>query len=142
MAATFVYGVDGKVKIGTDTVAYVNSWSMAINTGVADTPNLGSSGPVRTYTKYRDFTGNITASYQRDDGETQAQEKLTNMFVSASTSIAESALYLIESSVSMYYGDVVFTNISKTHSAEGVATFTADWAQADGPLAWLADDST
>ena len=138
MAATFVYGVDGVVRIGTVTASYVNSWSMAVNTGVADTPSLGSSGPVRTYTKYKDFTGNITASFRFDSatGTSLAQEKVLAMFVSGGTPAAV-RLSLVESSKSMYYGDVVFTNVSKNQAAESVGTWSADWAQANGPLTWI-----
>ena len=149
MAAVFVYGVDGALSLGGKIVSYVNSWSMAIGTGVVDTPSIGSSGPIRTYAKYHDFSGNLTGSYRYDPatstgaGSTHetAQDSLIGQFVSAGSPAAVMAKF-VESSVSMYYGNVVLTNMSKNQSAEGVGTWSADWAQASGPLAWKASTST
>lgn len=143
MAATFVYGVDGAVSVGGKIVYYVNNWSMAINTGAVDTPDMGSSGPVRTYSKYRDFTGTISAAYRFDNATnaTLAQEDVTLMFVKGSTASA-AMLKLVESSKSMYYGNVVFTNISRGQPAEGIGSWSADWAQSNGPLAWTTDTTT
>lgn len=143
MAAVFVYGVDGAISLGGKLVSYVNSWSMAIGTGVADTPSLGSSGPVRTYAKYHDFSGNVTGSYRYDPatstggGSTHetAQDSLIGQFVSAGTPAAVVATF-VESTASNYYGRVVLTNFSKNQSAEGVGTWSADWAQSNGPLKW------
>ena len=143
MAATFIYGVDGAISAGGKIVYYVSNWSMAINTGVADTPDLGSSGPVRTYSKYRDFTGTISAAMRFDNATnaTLAQEDITLEFVLGSTASAK-MLKLVESSKSMYYGNVVFTNIQRGQPTEGIGSWNADWAQSNGPLAWTSDTTT
>lgn len=143
MAATFVYGVDGAVYFGTKLVSFVNNWSLAINTGVVDTPDMGSSGPVRNYSKYRDFSGTVSGSYRFDPNTTStvAQEDVTLMFVSGQTA-SNVGLKLLESSKSMYHGLVVFTNISRGQPAEGVGSWSADWAQQNGPLDWEPDTSS
>lgn len=143
MAADFIYGVDGAVYLGGDEVSYLNMWRMAINTGVVDTPDLGSSGPVRTYSKYSDFTGSMRGSY-RFDGDTTsetAQENVTHQFVSGGTPAAVMAKF-IESSKSMYYGKVVLSNIQKDQPADNLQAWSADWAQSNGPLVWAATTST
>ena len=143
MAATFVYGVDGKLYLGGTLVSYVNDWSMAVQTGVADTPNLGSSGPFRTYSKYRDFTGSMSGSYRHDTltSVTTPQEALSAQFVSGGTPAALLAKF-IESSKSMYYGTIVVSNISKNQPAGGIQSWSADWQQSNGPLKWAATTST
>ena len=143
MAEQFIYGVDGAVYFGTKLVSYVSNWSLAINTGVVDTPDLGSSGPVRTYSKYRDFSGSITGAYRFDPNTTStvAQEDVTLQFV-LGQSAAVGGLKLIESTKSMYHGTVVFTNIQRGQPTEGIGSFTADFAQANGPLDWEPDTSS
>jgi hypothetical protein len=143
MAADFIYGVDGAIYLGGNKVSYMNGWSMAINTGVVDTPDLGSSGPVRTYSKYHDFTGQVNGAYRFDDDTTSetAQEDVTHQFVLTGTPAAVVAKF-IESSKSMYYGNVVLTNITKNQPADGVQSWSGDWAQSNGPLAWSSDTST
>ena len=143
MAADFIYGVDGAINIGTLGVAFVTSWSMNIGTGVVDTPDLGSSGPKRTYSKYKDFTGSLQAEMRFDpvSAATVAQELITDQFVSGGTPAALKA-YFVESSQSMFYGNIVFTNISKNTPAEGLQSWSADWAQSAGPLAHNTDTST
>lgn len=143
MAVDFIYGVDGEIYLGGEKIGYMNGWLMAINTGVVDTPNLGSSGPVRTYAKYSDFTGTLNGAYRVDDDSSSdtVQEDITHQFVSGGTPAAVMAKF-IESSESMYYGTVVFSNISKNQPAEGVQSWSADWAQSNGPLAHANSTST
>ena len=135
MAASFIYGVDGAINIGSKGVAFVTSWSMNIGTGVVDTPELGSSGPKRVYSKYKDFTGSLQAEMRFDPNTTAtvAQEQITAMFAKGGTPAALTAKF-VESSQSMWSGSVVFTNISKNTPAEGLQSWSADWAQSTGPL--------
>jgi hypothetical protein len=144
MAAKFIYGVDGKVRIGSYIASYLDNWTMSINTGVAETPSMGSSGPVRTYSKYKDFSGSLSGSYRFDNATnaTLAQESVTQMFVSGSTKMANVQARFVESANSMYFGDIVFTGVNKSQAADGVGSFSADWAQAAGPLHWSSDSST
>lgn len=135
MANDFIYGVDGAVSIGSKVVSYVTGWTMNVNTGVADTPSLGSSGPKRTYTGYKDFTGSLNAQMVMDTAaaSSAAQEQIVDMFVSGGTPIALAAKF-VESSASAFTGNVVFSNITKSQSAEGLQAWSADWAQSAGPL--------
>lgn len=143
MADVFSYGVDGAIYIGGSKVSYMSGWSMNVNTGVVDTPDLGSSGPKRTYAKYSDFSGSVNGQYEFDN-TTKAgtvQQQITNQFVSGG-SPAKVLAKFIESSKAMYYGNVVLSNVVKNQPAEGIQSWSADWAQADGPLAYSTDTST
>jgi len=142
MAEAFVYGVDGAVYLG-ETVSYINSWTMNITPGVADVTDIGSSGPKRTYTKFNDFSGTVSGQYRLDPSSatSPAQEQIIEMFVSGGTPAAVQARF-IESSQSMYFGNVIFTNVSRTQPSEGLGTWSADWAQSDGPLVYSTDTST
>ena len=146
MAEQFSYGVDGAVYLGGDKANYLTGWSMSVNTGVMDTPDLGSSGPKRTYAKYSDFGGSLNGQYQFVTPTTgtdtlAVQENITLQFVSGGTPAKVYAKF-IESSKSMYHGNVVLSNISKNQPAEGVQGWSADWAQADGPLKHTTSTST
>ena len=143
MAANFIYGTDGAIYLGGKKVSYMNGWSMNINTGAVDTPDLGSSGPKRTYSKYKDFSGSVNGEYRFDPLATAsaAQESVSLVFVSGGTPAAVMAKF-IESSQSMFYGNVVLTNISKNQSAEALQTWSADWGQSGGPLAHSTNTST
>ena len=153
MAANFIYGPDGAIYIGTagspQLVSFMSGWTMNIGTGVADTPDLGSSGPKRVYTKYKDFSGSVNGQYRYIVPTTAAtvtdtepeQERISRMFSKGGTPAVAQALF-IESSQSMWFGNVAFTNVTKNQPTEGLQTWSADWAQSGGPLAHSTNTST
>jgi len=146
MAEVFAYGVDGAIYVGGNKATYIGGWTMNINTGVVDTPDLGSSGPKRVYAKYHDFGGALNGQYQYVTPTTgtdtaPVQEDVTLQFVNGGTPAKVMAKF-IETTKSMYYGNIVFMNIVKTQPAEGVQGWSADWAQADGPLNHSTSTST
>lgn len=142
MANQYAYGVDGAVYLG-EVASNINSWSMTITPGVADVTDIGSSGPKRAYTKFNDFSGSVNGQYQFDPSSaaSPAQEQIIEMFVSGGTPVAVQARF-VESSASMYWGTVVFTNISRNQPSEGFQTWSADWAQSNGPLNYATSTST
>jgi len=122
-------GQDGAVKLGN--VAFdIQSWTMNQAPGVADVSPIGSSGPKRIYTGYVDYTGTLTAAYQ----STAPFATVEDQFEKAA-SPAASVLKLIEGSASMWVGNVVFTNLSKTQDAPGVQQWSGDWATSNGRFA-------
>lgn len=143
MANDFLYGVDGAISAGGKIITYVSDWTMNVNTGVIETPDLGSSGMKRVYSKWKDFTGSVTAQMVFDPvvASSAAQESIVAQFVSGGTPTKLYAKF-VESSASMFKGNVVFSNITKTNSAAGLQGWSADWAQADGPLAHDTNTST
>lgn len=143
MAEGFIYGVDGVVRVGTKTMSDVNSWTANVTPGVAMTGGIGCKGPHRDYTKWVDWTGTITCPMKFDPlaTATVAAEDIQAMFVNGSTAAAVQ-LSLIESSKSMFFGNVVFTGMTKDMTAGDLEQVTFNWAQADGPLYWSSDTST
>jgi len=143
MAEGFLYGVDGAVVAGSKTFNDVNSWTANVTPGVAMTGGIGSGGPHRDYTKWVDWTGTITGPFKFDGATsaTAAHEDIIMMFTNGSTAAAVQ-LRLKESSVSMFFGNVVFTGVTKDQTAGDLQQATLNWAQADGPLYWSSDTST
>ena len=143
MANDFLYGADGAVSLGGKVVGFVQGWTMNINTGAVETPDIGSSGMKRVYSKWKDFTGSVNTLMRFDPLATAsaAQEAITAQFVSGGTPAAVFAKF-VESSASMFRGNVVLSNISKTNSPDGLAGWSADWAQSDGPLIHDTNTST
>ena len=146
MANDFIYGVDGAIWIGGEQLSYMNGWTMNINTGVVDTPDIGSSGPKRVYSKYKDFSGSVNGFMRYDPAlqstlASNAQERSEAMFVSAGVP-AQGVARFVESTASMFSGNVVLSNITKTNSAEGLQGWSADWSQSTGPLVHNTDTTT
>ena len=146
MANDFIYGVDGAVWVAGEQLAYMNGWTMNINTGAVDTPDLGSSGPKRTYSGYKDFTGSVNGLMRFDAAlqstlASNAQQRIDAQFVKVGVP-AKVVARFVESTASMFSGNIVLSNISKTNSAEGLAGWSADWAQSTGPLVHNTDTTT
>lgn len=146
MANDFISGVDGAIVVGGENLSYVTGWTMNINTGMVDTPDLGSSGPKRVYSKYKDFSGSVNALMRYDAAlqstlASNAQQRSDAMFVSGGIP-AKVVGKFIEKSGSMFSGNIVLSNITKSNSAEGLAGWSADWAQSTGPLAHAANTNT
>lgn len=142
MAEAFLYGVDGAIVFGGDTFYNVNNWRARVTPGIAMTGGIGDSGPHRDYTKWNDWTGSLEAELKRGDSvTTAASQEVVALFVKGSTAAA-GMLKAVQSSKSMYYGTVVFTGVDLGQDADGLGTFSADWAQADGPLSWSSNTST
>ena len=135
MAEDFVRGVQGKIVHAGSTVKFMSGWQMSVSPGIAETPNKGSSGPVRAYTKYNDYSGSYSGSYNMDTATnaSSAQEKIEHQFVKGSSAAAAS-LVLQENSGSKYFGTVLITGIEKDAPAGGIQSWTANWVQANGPL--------
>ena len=138
MANDFLYGVDGALWLGGEQVSFITSWTMNINTGAQETPDIGSSGMKRVYSKRKDFSGSLNGLMRYDAAiassvASNAQEYIQAQFVSAGIP-AVLASKFIESSKSMFSGNVVVSNITKTNSPEGLQGWSADWAQSAGPL--------
>lgn len=139
MANDFIYGVDGALWLGGEKLSYMDGWTMNINTNVVETPDIGSSGQKRVYSKSKDFTGSVNGVMRFDaalqsSNSSAAQEFIQAQFVSGGVPAVLAAKF-IESSKSMFTGNVVVSNIVKTNSAAGIQGWSGDWAQSAGPLA-------
>lgn len=139
----FVRGTQGRIVHGGSTVKFMSGWQMSVSVGIAEASGMGSSGPSRVYTKYRDYSGSFSGSYRldQDSSDSTAQENIEAQFVKGGT--AEPAvLKLQESSKSMYFGKVLITGVEKDTPANGIQSWTANWVQADGPMSHDSDTTT
>jgi len=119
-------GQDGEVNIGNIKFE-VQNWTMNTGPGVADVSPVGSSGPKRVYTGFVDFTGTFTAAYQSSTPFSTIEDP----FEKGSTASAK-RIKLQESTLSVWWGDAVITNMSKTQDAPGVQQWSGDWAASNG----------
>ena len=68
-------GCEGLVKVGTNTIAEVRSWSLTETTGILDASALGSCAKVKK-AGMTDGTGSVTCLW--DDTDTTGQGAMTN----------------------------------------------------------------
>lgn len=136
MATLFVKGVDGRVNYGGKTVAKLNNWTMALTGDVEEVTDFGSAGAEREYTGVVDSGGSLSGQYLFSNTDTAstavAQETIIAMFANGGT-LAKATLKLIESSVSMWSGSVLVSDVSRDQTPRGLGGFTANWAS-DGRL--------
>ena len=129
-------GSDGTVYIG-NVLFEINNWSINFSPNVADVTPIGSSGPKNTYTGFIATGGTMTAAYQ----STAPFSTLEDLMETGSTLTASMAKF-VEATASMWFGNVVFTNMSKTQDAPGVQQFSADWVISNGRLTHSTSTST
>ena len=141
-----ISGNQGWVYYGGRKVLRMNNWSMNIANMVEANTDFHSSGPNREFTGIRDFTGSINGQYELYDTSTGGAVdspviNITQMSESCST-LASGVAKFIESTKSMWWGNVVFTDVTKNQPADAMQSITLNWAQSAGPLTHSTSTST
>lgn len=151
MAEVFAKGVDGKIYLAGKLQARINSWSMSMDAPITDVTDFRSSGQEYEYDGLANFAGTLNGqtlvhgSSVGTTGDTvvttQERQTLLEMFASTGT-LAAVQVKLLESSKSMWWGNVKFTNFSKDAPAQGYQTFSGNWVQSTGRLKYATSTST
>lgn len=112
-----IHGKGGEVRLGANTVASIDSWTLTVDAEVADISAYGDKDR-RFLNGLRNATASISGSYNYPSTGSTGQDVLQDQFSSTGT-IAALALHLITdtgstaaSSVEGWSGDAYFTNIS------------------------------
>ena len=142
MAENFTKGVDGKIYLAGSLQARINSWTMTMDAPVTDVTDFRSSGQENEYAGLANFAGTINGQTLRSDSNTtQQSQTLLEMFASTGT-LAAVQIKLMESTKSMWWGNVKFTNFSKDAPSQGHQTFSGNWVQSTGRLKYATSTST
>lgn len=142
MAENFTKGVDGAIYLAGTQQDRINSFTMTIDAPVEDVGDFGSSGPDYEYTGSKIFAGTLNGQTLRGDSvSTQPMHDIAETFSKGGTLAAVYAKF-IESTKSMYHGNILLTNISKNAPGNGLQTYSANWVQSSGPLSWASTTST
>lgn len=141
-----VSGVQGWVYYGGRKVLRMNNWNMNIVNIVEANSDFHSSGPRREHTGSKDFTGSISGQYELVDTSTGGTVdspviNITQMSERGGT-LAKGLAKFIETTKSMWSGNIVITDVSKNQPADAMQAITLNWAQADGPLRHTTSTST
>ena len=135
MAENFVKGVDGRVYLNGNTQARITNWSMSMDAPAEDVTSFGSAGQEYEYTGLANFSGTLSAEMMRNDAATtQELDNVMQQFKSGGT-LAKSTIRFVESTRSKWSGTVLFTNIGKDASAQGIQKVSANWVS-NGRLLW------
>lgn len=121
-------GCEGAVKVGTDTVAEVRSWSLSETTEILDASALGSCAKVKKV-GMTDGTGSVTCLW--DDTDTAGQGAMTN------GAQVELNLYPKGASSGSYFVtfDAIITTVGVSGSYDGLVERTFDY-EATGDITW------
>lgn len=142
MAENFLKPVDGAIYLGGTLQARVNSYSHNMSAPTEDVTDFGSDGPEFEYTGLVGHSGSLTGQMLRSDtATTQPMQTIMEMFSDTGT-LAPVLAKFIESTKSMWYGNIKITNISMNHNSQALQSFSADWQQSAGRLSWTSSTST
>ncbi len=122
-------GLDGAVKIGSDALVYVDQWSLTISQTVADVKKLGTMWTGKRGTG-KAATGSIGGSFAESDTGVVALR--TAMVTDTETRVD---LHLVHSATMEYSGPAVLSDIQISTAADGVSTWTANFAFDGAPVA-------
>jgi len=141
-----IKGVQGWVYYGGRKVLRMNTWTMNQNAGIGDVTDFHSSGVEREYTGIVDITGSLNGVYELADTSTGGAVdspvlNITQMFETGG-SLAKGYAKFIESTRSVWRGNIVFTDFAKNQPAAAHQTITLNWAAADGRLVHSSATST
>lgn len=121
-------GCEGVVKVGTDTIAEVRSWSLTETTEILDGSALGSCAKVKK-AGMTDGTGSITCLW--DDTDTAGQGSITN------GAEVELNLYPKGATTGSAFVtfDAIITTAGVSASFDGLVEKTFDY-EATGAIVW------
>lgn len=126
-----IVGKDGYLRIGTNSLAYIDNWSASLSAGSTEIPALGKNYKNREYT-VRDVTGSFSGTLDLTDA---GQEALYKMYLKNGT-LAKAELHLGMGTKELK-GQAVITSFDITMPAEDKATFSASF-EADGEFETVA----
>lgn len=119
MAATA--GVDGSIKIGTNTIGYIDNFSLNINQGVADVSSLGTMWKQSIET-VKDWSGSLSGSLDYADA---AQKAIVDKFLGSDRTTLE--LTFVVSSELTLTGAASLSSISVGASVSDKVTISCNF---------------
>ena len=130
MATQVLTGKDGKVKVGTDQIAYCDTWSMDLSQEVQEVLKLGTSWAGAQGGK-KGASGSIGGSYS--ESETALAAMVTSWL---GEDEVRADLHLVQSATKEYAGPAVLSSFNMSTPAAGKVTwsanFTFDGAPSEG----------
>lgn len=114
-------GKDGLVKVGTEQIAYCDTWSMDLSQEAAEVLKLGTSWAGAQGTK-KGATGSIGGSFSEDD--TALSAMITSW---VGTDEVRAELHLVQSATKEYTGSAVMTGFNISDPAGGKVTWSANF---------------
>ena len=132
MADNWVSGVEGAYYYG-GAEHKIDGWTMRIDLPVEDLGAMGSSGELNYYTGRKNFSGTVDGRYYIDTstGTTTPPQALEADAGKGGT-LVEGLAKFIETTGSMWWGNVVVSNISKGARKENYQTWSGTWTQGSG----------
>ena len=137
-------GVDGAVYYGGE-VLRVTAFTLNMGAGVEDVTDFGSSGVEREYTGVVDVSGSFSGQFQLIDTSTggavdSPMIDITQMFETSGTLAKERAKF-IETTKSMWWGNILVTGFSKSNSPQSLGQVSFDFV-GDGRMIHTSSTST
>ena len=130
MGTQVLTGKDGKVKVGTDQIAYCDTWSMDLSQEVQEVLKLGTNWAGAQGGK-KGASGSIGGSYS--ESETALAAMVTSWL---GEDEVRADLHLVQSATKEYAGSAVLSSFNKSTPAAGKVTwsanFTFDGAPSEG----------
>ena len=123
-------GKDGKVKVGTEQIAYCDTWSIDLSQEAIEVLKLGTSWANAQGGK-KSATGNLGGSFS--ETETALSAMVTSWL---GEDEVRAELHLVQSAAKEYSGSAVLSSFNMSTPAGGKVTwsanFTFDGAPAEG----------
>jgi len=130
MSTQVLTGKDGKVKVGTDEVAYCDNWTMDLSQEAVEVLRLGSNWAGAQGGK-KGASGSISGSYS--ESETALKAIITSWL---GEDEVRADLHLVQSATKEYSGPAVLSSFNISTPAAGKvgwsANFTFDGAPTEG----------
>lgn len=124
-------GKDGKVNIGTATVAYIDSWSLNPGIGTAEVTSFGDNSKGFRST-VREWAGSFTGTMDRSDTD---QADLMDQFEDGT--LADIALRLHVAAATYWSGNVRLTGQTVNSAVADKVSITWEF-QGNGDLSYTA----
>lgn len=121
MATQVLTGKDGKVKVGTDQIAYCDTWSMDLSQEVQEVLKLGTSWAGAQGGK-KGASGSIGGSYS--ESETALAAMVTSWL---GEDEVRADLHLVQSATKEYAGPAVLSSFNVSTPAAGKVTWSANF---------------
>lgn len=116
-----IHGKGGHVQNGANTIAAIDSWSLSVDSEVADISAYGDDDR-RFLAGLRNATGSISGTYHSTD---TYQSALVGQFCSTGT-IAALTLHLMTSTSTGFTGSAYMTNVSINSDISDKVGFSAN----------------
>ncbi len=121
MGTQVLTGKDGKVKVGTDQIAYCDTWSMDLSQEVQEVLKLGTSWAGAQGGK-KGASGSIGGSYS--ESETALAAMVTSWL---GEDEVRADLHLVQSATKEYAGPAVLSSFNMSTPAAGKVTWSANF---------------